>query len=280
MIARRYVRCSSDTGTYAPTSLTSFRQQITHVAADRDAHIAAAQRSLITTVDPARLRRAEVRNREDRVRDIWDGLAKVRKSNERGQTSLFEASIWLNLVVVRDRIQRLRENLAARRRTLAAATSLTSYPSSSPSPHSTSHTPLPLTPSGAVGGQLPVPAQQPVASVSPPHGQPTPARSSSILSRSSQPFPSSLPQGLRAVTARGVITPISASPPSFSPFNRVSPPTLRSGSVVSSTDDNFDRHIEEASFKSTRLSDTVARARSGLVQELVEVFSVVEVRAI
>lgn len=35
--------------------------------------------------------------------------------------------------------------------------------------------------------------------------------------------------------------------------------------------------MEETGFKLTQLSDTIARARSGLVQELVEVFSVVEV---
>lgn len=69
----------------APSSLSSFRQQISHVAADRDARVSAAQRSLITIVNPARLRRADVRNGEERVREIWEGLAHVRKMNEKGE---------------------------------------------------------------------------------------------------------------------------------------------------------------------------------------------------
>ena len=42
-------------------------------------------------------------------------------------------------------------------------------------------------------------------------------------------------------------------------------------------DRDLSRQIEEATYQLTALSDTIARARSGLVQELVEVFSVVEV---
>lgn len=37
------------------------------------------------------------------------------------------------------------------------------------------------------------------------------------------------------------------------------------------------RQIEELQAQMTQMSDSIARARSGLVQELVEVFSVVEV---
>lgn len=64
-------------------SLLNYRSQTQHVAADRDAHIAAAEKALITVVDPARLRRAELKGREERVQEIWDGVNEVRATNER-----------------------------------------------------------------------------------------------------------------------------------------------------------------------------------------------------
>lgn len=64
-----------------------------------------------------------------------------------------------------------------------------------------------------------------------------------------------------------------------------SPPNVQSpfprgfGQLTGEGDKDISRQIEEAQFQLSALSDTIARARSGLVQELVEVFSVVEVRA-
>ncbi|EKM56262.1 uncharacterized protein PHACADRAFT_93087 [Phanerochaete carnosa HHB-10118-sp] len=136
--------------------LQSFRHQISQIAAERDAYIASAQRSLITVVNSQRIRRADIKGGEERVREIWDGLSALRKANEK----------------TRERLRSLREDLANRRRTLAAANTLfTQEPSSV----------------------------------------------------------------------------------------------------------ELNRQIEEATYQLTSLSDTIARARSGLVQELVEVFSVVEV---
>ncbi len=64
-------------------SLLNFRSQTQHAAADRDAHIAAAEKALTTVVDPARLRRAELKGREEWVQEIWDGVNEVRATNER-----------------------------------------------------------------------------------------------------------------------------------------------------------------------------------------------------
>ncbi|KAI0695019.1 UV radiation resistance protein and autophagy-related subunit 14-domain-containing protein [Cytidiella melzeri] len=237
--------------------LSSFRQQITHVSAERDAHVGAAQRSLITVVDPARLRRADVKNSEERVREIWEGLAKVREANEKA----------------RDRIQSLRDDLAARRRTLAVASTITSYSSSSLASQSAS-------PTSVSSGS---PAAQRSSSIlerSPPQVPSTPVRPSPSMpvSRSSQPFPSTSPQSARGILSRNVSAqPGSASPPGFSPFNRTSPSAAKSGNAANNPEYILARQIEEATYQLTELSDTIARARSGLVQELVEVFSVVEV---
>ncbi|KAI0088946.1 UV radiation resistance protein and autophagy-related subunit 14-domain-containing protein [Irpex rosettiformis] len=225
--------------------LSSFRQQLSHVSADRDARVAAAQRSLITVVNPARLRRADIRSGEERVREIWEGLAKVRQANEKSL----------------ERIQSLRENLAARRRTLAVASSISSCQYSSPPSQSASP-----------------PSAQRSNSVhqrTPPQAPSTPVRSPTTSSRGSQPFPSTSPQSVRAVLSRGIITPSpSFSPPGAYPYNRPSPPAIK---YINNPDAIFARQIEEATYRLTELSDAITRARSGLVQELVEVFSVVEV---
>ena len=63
-------------------SLLSYRVQTSHVTAERDAQVKSAQRSLQTHVEPARIRRAELKLREERVREIWEGLEATRKANE------------------------------------------------------------------------------------------------------------------------------------------------------------------------------------------------------
>lgn len=64
-------------------SLLAFRVQHDHAKTDRDTHIANANKSLASTVEPARLRRADLKCMEEKVREIWDGLEKVRKANEK-----------------------------------------------------------------------------------------------------------------------------------------------------------------------------------------------------
>ncbi|CAL1708404.1 unnamed protein product [Somion occarium] len=182
----------------------SFRLQSTHLAHDRDASVASAQNSLSSVVQPARLRRADVRECEDRVREVWDGLEGVRKHND----SLIS------------RIRDLRDTLSTRRRTLAIA-STTLIPSASSSSSASSH------------------SRSHSSSASPP-----------LLSTS----------------------PSTPSRPSALSIRRMSGTTARIPG-----DPYLAHQIAEAESNLAHLSDTIARARSGLVQELVEVFSVVEV---
>ncbi|KAI0363428.1 hypothetical protein BV20DRAFT_144504 [Pilatotrama ljubarskyi] len=68
--------------------LLTFRVQTQHAAADRDAHIAAAaQKTLTSVVDPARLRRAELKTRKERVQEICDSVNHVRAENEQQNAS-------------------------------------------------------------------------------------------------------------------------------------------------------------------------------------------------
>ena len=113
------------------------RLQTQHATADRDAHIASAQKLLATVVDPSRLRRAEIKGREERVQELWDGVNQLRSTNDSRAcfTSPPHQFVWLTFFAVRDRIQKLRSNLGTRRRTLANATSTilhahSSFPSS------------------------------------------------------------------------------------------------------------------------------------------------------
>ncbi|PIL26843.1 hypothetical protein GSI_11023 [Ganoderma sinense ZZ0214-1] len=247
--------------------LLSLRLQTQHAATDRDAHIASAQSSLKTVVDPARLRRAQVRGREERVQEIWEGVNQLRTTNQD----------------LRDRAQSLRNTLATRRRTLAIATALL-YSTSAPSPS------LSVSPPHA-----------PISS-SPQNGRPLPHRPSSVSSQSSTPpAPSPISRPLSTASrplAANFFTPSSpqaARPPlvtattppqSYSRPSLLSPPhgrTVSAGSAPYGTPiptrgvDPVARQIEDLQVQMAVLSDTIARARSGLVQELVEVFSVVEV---
>ena len=63
-------------------SLLSYRLQIGHATSERDEKVSSAKRALLTVVEPPRLRRADLRSVEERVRDIWDALEHVRKANE------------------------------------------------------------------------------------------------------------------------------------------------------------------------------------------------------
>ncbi|KAI0071484.1 hypothetical protein K474DRAFT_1652488 [Panus rudis PR-1116 ss-1] len=219
--------------------ISDYRIQRTHLTADRDKYIAAAQKSLETVVEPLRLRRADVKSREERVREIWEGLEAVRKDNER----------------VRGEIQVLREKLAARRRNLAVATS-TLTPTSS-----TNSTPIARSPPSRNSISPPGPG----IGVRPP--QPASRRSSSGTPSSR---PSISPLSMRHMSS----TPPRSNPlpiPGAFPLPPPPPsPTNGQGQDLSGA-------VAEAQYALNQLSDTISKARSGLVQELVEVFSVVEV---
>ncbi|EPT05836.1 hypothetical protein FOMPIDRAFT_1110724 [Fomitopsis schrenkii] len=224
--------------------LLSLRLQTKHAAADRDTHIASAQKALATLVEPARQRRADLRGGEERVQDIWTAVDETRKTNEKS----------------RERIRALRTALSTRRRTLSIAASTfhnsthAYFPSPSPVPSSPSHGHSP-TPPGSF-----------------PHA-------SSPLSSSPQ---AARPASHRRGSSSYSTSPLSATPPIATPISRAptavravsSPQTGRSAPPRA---DLLVRQIDEATHRLAALADTVARARAGLVQELVEVFSVVEV---
>ncbi|KAF9456422.1 UV radiation resistance protein and autophagy-related subunit 14-domain-containing protein [Collybia nuda] len=86
------------------THLRDFRHQTQHFASDRDDQVSKASKAL-ETMEPARIRRATLVEWQNRVDEVMGGLAKLRKENDKK----------------RDRLRTLRENLAARRRTLSAA---------------------------------------------------------------------------------------------------------------------------------------------------------------
>lgn len=104
---------------------------------------------------------------------------------------------------------------------------------------------------------------------------PSSSRPQSSISRNSPAFAVST-QASRfpsVFTKFGTPSTPSTNPPS--PFQKQSPAPLNSGNTHENHD--LSRNIDDATYNLTTLSDTIARARSGLVQELVEVFSVVEV---
>ncbi|KAH9930448.1 UV radiation resistance protein and autophagy-related subunit 14-domain-containing protein [Epithele typhae] len=246
--------------------LLSFRLQTQHAATDRDARIADAQRSLATAVEPARLRRAELKSLEERVQEVWDGVNGLRSTNDQ----------------LRERIHNLRGSLATRRRTLANASSLCNTQSSSASstsssaspPHALSSSPQIRRASSSSHSSTPPPSATRPTSISRP--------------LSSNFFTASSPQSARSPLSIGTSPPQNFSRPSFLSGAHTNPYGFAQGRTISGSApygtpistrgiDPVARQIEELQAQMTALSDTIARARSGLVQELVEVFSVVEV---
>ncbi|KAI0706905.1 UV radiation resistance protein and autophagy-related subunit 14-domain-containing protein [Cerioporus squamosus] len=258
--------------------LLSLRLQTQHAAAERDAHIASAEKSLTNVVDPARLRRSELKGREERVQELWDGVNQIRSTNDN----------------LRDRIQKLRSSLATRRRTLAIATStiLHAHASSTPSTSaSPPHAPISTSPQAS----RPI-SHRPNSSLSSHSSTPPPSSASPVprpLSSATRPlstnyFTSTSPQGLRSPLSVATTPPQSYSRPSLisgAQSHAYGPTQGRviSGSAPYGTPipmrgvDPVVRQIEELQAQMSQMSDAIARARSGLVQELVEVFSVVEV---
>ncbi|GLB39409.1 putative vacuolar sorting 38 and autophagy-related subunit 14 [Lyophyllum shimeji] len=94
------------------THIRDFRHQTQHFASDRQEQVSKASKAL-ETIEPSRVRRATLAEYQTRVDEILNGLARLRKDNDKK----------------RDRLRALRENLATRRRNLSAA-SLLSHPTS------------------------------------------------------------------------------------------------------------------------------------------------------
>lgn len=145
---------------------------------------------------------------------------------------------------------------------LFPSSSSSSSSSSSPAPHA-SHSPP---------NSRPVIGQRRLSGTPPSQTTPSGSRPGSSA-RQLHPFPTAA-QISRSVSASAQVNraaPTAASPPSLqAPFPR------RLYGHTSEADKDLAKQIDEAQFQLTALSDTIARARSGLVQELVEVFSVVE----
>ncbi|KAH6910914.1 UV radiation resistance protein/autophagy-related protein 14, partial [Coprinopsis sp. MPI-PUGE-AT-0042] len=117
------------------THLRDFHSQHTHYSTDLKAVVSTAQSSLASTIEPARNARARVADIQARVEQLVGGLTIARKDCEKK----------------RDRIRKLREDLAQRRRTLGAAKMLVRSTTSAPHPapgvsHSTLTT-IPIPPS-------------------------------------------------------------------------------------------------------------------------------------
>ncbi|KAK0458249.1 UV radiation resistance protein and autophagy-related subunit 14-domain-containing protein [Desarmillaria tabescens] len=86
------------------THIRDFRIQTQHFAADRDDQVAKSSRAL-DGFNASRIRRANISDIQSRVDELMNGLASMRKDNEKK----------------RDRLRALRETLATRRQTLSAA---------------------------------------------------------------------------------------------------------------------------------------------------------------
>ncbi|EIW74503.1 hypothetical protein CONPUDRAFT_133179 [Coniophora puteana RWD-64-598 SS2] len=93
------------------THVRDFRLQTQHFASDRDEHIAKGTKAL-TRIEVFRNDRATVSTLQDHLKDLGQGLEKLKRSNDSK----------------RERLRLLREQLAARRRTLSAAKLLPSPP--------------------------------------------------------------------------------------------------------------------------------------------------------
>ncbi|KAJ6468246.1 UV radiation resistance protein and autophagy-related subunit 14-domain-containing protein [Mycena sanguinolenta] len=98
--------------------MRDFRMKTQHFAADRDEQIVKSTKAL-GAVEAARVLRAGVSQAQTRVDELLNALARLRKDNEKK----------------RDRLRNLREKLAERRRTLAAAASVVS-PTTAANPNS------------------------------------------------------------------------------------------------------------------------------------------------
>jgi len=95
-------------------------QQSRHFAADRDEHIAKANRALSDFITPIRTSRGVLASFQRRVGEVQLHLAALRKENEKSECIVLTVGLVL-IAVERDKLRNLRENLASRRRNLSAA---------------------------------------------------------------------------------------------------------------------------------------------------------------
>ncbi|KAJ3566608.1 hypothetical protein NP233_g6887 [Leucocoprinus birnbaumii] len=117
---QRYVNKPTDSSSAKSASklksLRDFRHQTQHYATDRDNQIIKAARAL-EHIDSVRVPRAQAAGYQRIVEELYEGLAALRKDNDKK----------------RDRLRILRESLASRRRHLSAVKLQPPHPSSQPS---------------------------------------------------------------------------------------------------------------------------------------------------
>jgi hypothetical protein len=98
--------------------------QIQRATVDRDEQ-ARKVTVAIDSISDSRMRRADISMGQERLDELNDGVAGLRKENDRGQSAIFLGppcpSRALNRPIVRHRLRSFRENLATRRRTLSQA---------------------------------------------------------------------------------------------------------------------------------------------------------------
>jgi autophagy-related ATG14-like protein len=73
-----------------PQSLRDFRLQIQHAAVDRDEQVRKAA-AAIDTITDSRLRRADLSLGQERLDELNEGLANLRRENDRGQSVSWSA---------------------------------------------------------------------------------------------------------------------------------------------------------------------------------------------
>ena len=82
----RLIISLSHSSTYeSPQSLRDFRLQIHHTAIDRDEQVRKAT-TAIDTITDSRLRRADLAMGQERLDELNEGLANLRRENDRGQS--------------------------------------------------------------------------------------------------------------------------------------------------------------------------------------------------
>jgi hypothetical protein len=104
-----------------PLSLRDFRLQIQHAAVDRDEQV----RKVVVSIDSisgSRIRRADLSSGQERLDELSEGLAKLRKENDKSESATPSPFFCvLRPSVARQRLRAIRESLATRRRTLSQA---------------------------------------------------------------------------------------------------------------------------------------------------------------
>jgi hypothetical protein len=80
---RLLIRLLTHPSTRIRSSLRDFRLQIQHAAVDRDEQVRKAT-AAIDTITDSRIRRADISMGEERLDELNEGLANLRRENDRG----------------------------------------------------------------------------------------------------------------------------------------------------------------------------------------------------